>query len=843
MSTEPGIAQPPAGLPKRVRRQVAWTWWVLLWERLWPVLAATLSVLALGAALALTGLPARLPVWAHAGLLAVVALAAGAVLIGGLARLRRPTWAAALRRLEQANGLSHQPLTALTDRPAAGDSAAAEAIWRRHLARALRATRHLRRPRPQPGLAARDPYALRYGVLLVLVVAAVAAGARGPDRLAHALAPGSLLPAAEPPHVDAWITAPDYTGEPPVVLVQAEQARGAGEDQPSAAPTGSGERARPQDAITVPAGSELTLRVHGGRGAAQASLGGEPLALSALAEGGQEVTHALAASGSKRLVLRQNGRTLGDWALTVRGDAPPELAFARPPEAGPDGTLVLRYTATDRYGIDSVRAVIERPDSPDTPFTEAPVTRDLRIPRSETDSAEAHLHLAGHPWAGQRVRLYLRAQDAAGQTARTEPIDLRLPTRSFDHPVAQAIIGARRDLVAAPGETDAVAQQVRRVAADSAAYRHDRTVFVALSAAAHRLAYRGDSPAALRATAQLLWDTAVRLEDGGLSRARAELRDLEAAFADALADEADREAMAEILEQMEAELARFLESLQRQLAQRLDPEGNGDSARALEMARRAENLIQERLDAVREALAAGDRAGAEAAMAELSELLDQLRAGEVRQAGETAAGEMARALEELVAEQDTLMSDTGEHTGDAGAADDPAGADDAGTASGEASDLAELGRRQGDLRERLAGIAEQLDQTIDTPEALSGAGDAMERARQALADGDAARATQAQAEALDRLAEGARDAMGRMAESTMSQALGLSPGRGGNGPPRRDPLGRSRPGGTAPGDVDVPDETEPRRAREILNLLRERVSDPARPAGERDYLQRLLERF
>ena len=59
----------------------------------------------------------------------------------------------------------------------------------------------------------------------------------------------------------------------------------------------------------------------------------------------------------------------------------------------------------------------------------------------------------------------------------------------------------------------------------------------------------------------------------------------------------------------------------------------------------------------------------------------------------------------------------------------------------------------------------------------------------------------------------------------------------------RDPLGRPR-ATTGPdfGDsVDVPDEIDTQRAREILDAIRRRLGDALSPEIERDYLERLLD--
>jgi len=71
---------------------------------------------------------------------------------------------------------------------------------------------------------------------------------------------------------------------------------------------------------------------------------------------------------------------------------------------------------------------------------------------------------------------------------------------------------------------------------------------------------------------------------------------------------------------------------------------------------------------------------------------------------------------------------------------------------------------------------------------------------------------------------------------------GMAQRMGNNG---RDPLGRARQaqGPDLGGSVKVPDEIDVQKAREILEELRRRLSDPSRPSTELDYIERLLRRF
>lgn len=68
---------------------------------------------------------------------------------------------------------------------------------------------------------------------------------------------------------------------------------------------------------------------------------------------------------------------------------------------------------------------------------------------------------------------------------------------------------------------------------------------------------------------------------------------------------------------------------------------------------------------------------------------------------------------------------------------------------------------------------------------------------------------------------------------------------GQNGDTPRDPMGRpQRSQGPDLGtSVKVPQEIDMQRAREILDELRRRIGEPARPLPEIDYLERLLKRY
>ena len=158
-------------------------------------------------------------------------------------------------------------------------------------------------------------------------------------------------------------------------------------------------------------------------------------------------------------------------------------------------------------------------------------------------------------------------------------------------------------------------------------------------------------------------------------------------------------------------------------------------------------------------------------------------------------------------------------------------------ASGDHSKLAE---RQQELLDSLQKLIDRFRiEGSDAPTGLQDAGEAMGDAKEAIGESDLERATQQQTLALDRLRKGAESMAEQMMEGAEAQA-GQGPGNNG-----RDPLGRpdrsNRPDlGLS---VQVPDEIDIQRAREVLDELRRRLGDPSRPAVELDYLERLITPF
>jgi hypothetical protein len=154
----------------------------------------------------------------------------------------------------------------------------------------------------------------------------------------------------------------------------------------------------------------------------------------------------------------------------------------------------------------------------------------------------------------------------------------------------------------------------------------------------------------------------------------------------------------------------------------------------------------------------------------------------------------------------------------------------------------ELNRQRGALPGLPGDAGDQARRSLDSAEGT------MDGAEQALRDGDMAQAIDRQADAMDALRDGMR-AIGEALAQNESQEPGQGNATGDQTgqaqPGRRDPLGRQL-GSTGQYGTEenlLQGEDTYRRAEELLEELRRRSAEQERPQVERDYLDRLLDRF
>src|SRR6266404_5119757 len=674
------------------------------------------------------------------------------------------------------------------------------------------------------GVAVPDQAAARRRIVLVilLLLGAIDAGVDWRDRLARAFTPalpgGSEALAGS---LDIWVTPPEYTGLPPQFL-----------------------RAGTAETVGIPICSALLAQVHGGAGVPHLATDAEVRDFDAVDK--QNFRIAATLTVGKQLKVSQAGAVLGNWSIEIIPDNPPKAAFARSPEATTRAVLRVDYQASDDYGVEAVKAIIRREGSkPDETIEIEEPLPGLHLKEAQ---ATSYHDLSPHPWAGLPVEIRLVAVDALGQVGESAPIRMKLPERVFNHPVARAIIDQRKELVIDPGARSAVAATLSDLRERPRLYRDDTIVFLGLRLAEQRLRVNDDEKSVAEVE-QLLWDTALRVEDGSMSLAEREMRRLQHELQDALAKNAPDNEIERLMRELQQALDRYLQALAENLARNPDQaEQSVDPSRVL-----TSRDLQRMIDRARELARDGARDQARELLSQLQNMLENLRMakpGQTPQPGSSEAQQMMRGMHELMQRQQQLLDRSfraqqqaqqgrmGQRGQQGGEPQDPTA--DTGDAAGKQEGLR---RMLGDMMRRLG------DGFGDIPDPLGRAERAMRDAAEALRRQQPGEAIAPQTEALDQLQQAARE----FAEQMQRRLGGVNPGsdevEATDSAPRdrveRDPLGRpmSNNGTYDQGNVKIPDLNPLQRAREILDELRRRAGERFRPEIELDYIERLLKRF
>ena len=821
----------------RVGRRLLLARFALAWEKIWQAAWPPGAVAAAFVAVALLDGFSYVPGWLH--LLALLAFA-GAAAYAAARSVRGftlPSRHHAMRRVERASNLENRPLEALEDRlPGQQHSPEAEILWNAHREQMARQLGQLRVGIPAPGLATRDPWAVRVALGVMVLVGLAVAGPDAGPRLERALAPSiSLDDRSLEAKLELWITPPAHTRLAPVFPLRAAEANGgkASGANTTAAPDAG---PPPLPEIAVPTGSMLTATVTGGRGDAVLDLGGTKVPFATSGPGNRKVTRTLTGDGLLSVLL--DGEPLGSWTIRSIPDTPPRIAFAEPPKPFERGTLRISYKGEDDYGITEIRGEMRRTYERGTVIGKEVSHLELAAPPADArEFSEVSFHdFAPHPWAGLPVVIRLFATDAAGQRGNSDEVMLMLPEREFRKPVAREIIAERRRLTTTPERRPEIISNIGRIASQPNTYENDGVVFMGLSFARSRLTHE-EEDTAIPPVRDLLWDTALRVEDGRLSHTEQELLRAQEALREALA----RNAPDAELERLMRDLRRALNDYLRELSRRLAEMPPNQDAMPLDPGRMMQTRdLQEMLRRIDQMMRSGARDAAAQMLAQLRQMLENLRnARLVPLNPDAAAGNRAfRQLQEMIRRQGRLMDRTFQQSQQPG----PGLRDRIRGGLNEQRALQEMLRR---FRQMLGG---NMPPNGPASGALDQAGQAMGEAARALGQGQPGQAVGPQGQAMEALRRAGQGMMQQMMNRAGQNGMGMPQGFGLFNPldTMRDPLGREWEEGEGSADirrVNIPSQGTMKRTREIIEELRKRAGQRHRPSDELDYINRLLERF
>lgn len=815
------------------------------------------------------------------GAAVVSVIAIIAALTWGVRRFVPPTQAEAVERVDAT--LPGRPIAAIADSQAIGSGdPASEMVWRTHMQRMAERTKDARPVEPDLRISDRDPYGLRF-IALLFFVAALLFGSLLRVGSVGDIATGGEQTLATGPVWEGWVEPPDYTGKPSIYL--------------NDVPAGD---------LSVPVGSQITLRLYGEVGALTVAetVSGRTDELGSASEAQQQFD--ITQSGELS-VEGENGIT---WTIAAVADAAPEVELTGEVETDAMGEMSQPFTAFDDYGVETGTATIaldltavERrhglvidPDPIDT------LVLDLPMPFTgdRTDFDEFLIeNLSEHPLANLPVTLQLEVTDAAGQTGASPAEPMILPGRRFFQPFARAVIEQRRDLMWSKANARRVNQILRAVSNRPEGLFSNQSTYLRLRTIIRRLddaVDEGMSDEEHTEVVQALWDLAIQLEDGRLADARERLRRAQERLEEAMRNGASDEEIAELMQ----ELREATNDYMRMLAEESEPSDGTDQAdNSSNTQTMTMDELQALMDRIEELMQEGRMAEAQELMEQLNQLMENMRVtqGEGGGDGPQTPGEQSmQDLAETLRDQEDLSDDAfrdlqeqfnpgqqgqqqqgqqpgqqqGQNQGQQGQDGQQPGqngqqGDQQGTGrdgqTGEQADNGSGGEGgQQSLAQRQQALRDELQRQRNGLPNLDGeAGDiarrsleraegAMEGAEDALRDGNLAEAIDRQAEAMDALRNGMRELGQALAQNQQAE-----PGEGGEQgqaanrpvPGQRDPLGREM-GNTGQLGTDqqlLGREEINRRAEELLDEIRRRSAEQNRPEVERDYLRRLLDQF
>ena len=822
-----------------------------LWaERLarafWPLWSVTIAAVAAAA----LGLQDSLPL--EAAWFGLVAVGIGLIwaVVHGIRSFHKPTRTEALVRLDAR--LPGQPIAALRDAQAIGGTDPASiAVWNAHRARMAARAAGARAVEPDLRLASRDRYALRYVALTGLVMALIFGSLWRVASVAN-LGTGGAATAAVGPAWEGWAQPPAYTGKPALYL----------NDQTATA-------------LTLPTGTRLQIRLYGEPGALILS---ETVSGRTDAPGASEPTQDFVITKSGILAIDGDGGR--EWAVVATADTPPTVSPDAKIGREADGRFKQKFTAADDYGVTKgqVSIALDLAATPRVygltidPEATAPVILDLPLPvRGSRADIKSTLvdDLSKHVFSNLPVTMTYSVTDAAGQTGTADPIKLTLPGRRFFDPFAAALIETRRDLLWNRLNAPRAVQVLKAITNKPEGFIRNERAYLRLRVALKRLDADAAilQPAARDEIVEELWQIALLVEEGDLASAQERLRRAQDRLDEAIKNGASPEEIQDLMEEMRQALDNYMQELAEE-SERNGEEQTSQNGPSMEM---SQDQLQQMLDKLQQLMEEGKTAEAAELMEKLRQFMEnmQVAQGDGQGSGTGKGGPGQQAMKDLgktLRDQQGLSDDAfrdlqdGREGNQPGQQGQPQPGEDGqdgqdGQPGQDGTDGKSLAERQQDLQDRLDSLNEGgklpgkgSAQGDAGREKLGDAGRAMEEAEDALRNGDLPGALDKQAEAMDAMRDGIRDFGEAMAQDGRREGQ-PSEGQQADGADRpgdRDPLGRESGESSRRIGSDrnlLQGEDVYRRAQDLLEEIRKRSGEQARPEGERNYLKRLLDLF
>ena len=738
------------------------------------------------------------------------------------------------KRLERDNNLKHRLIREKNDQPAfhTGD-----AYWVMHQKKVQRAIHALRSSHSQKVMYHFDRHSLRFFALVAVFAGLHYSGAQSLERLRHGMFPFQINSGAKD-SLDYLITLtpPEYTGLPVTSLSH----------------TNAGKM------LAIPEGTEIEAKVFSGFQTPTLKIGNRAEKFTPVESQNYELkTHI--APGAEIAVsqfLGVNAR----WPYAIIEDQPPSIALSEDNtlEILERGEFRIPIMVYDDYGVHQLKTHMTLSSLISDPPYGEPITdtRSIYSPAQEAQTIYPVYDFTAHSWAGLPVTLTFTVQDGAGQTHSVSQ-EIILPERHFRHPVARKLISLRKKLAwDFDGNVAPIATDLVFMLAFPEQFQNDPTVFLAIKVAGVRL-HHDPSPDNKKSVIDLLWETALHLEDDRLSRASQKLRDAQQNLENALQNEfASPEELEQHADALEEALEDYLKALMQELSERM-AELQNQNMENFDPSQTSQTLnsdaLQDFMKELKNAMRDGETQTAQEMLSQLQRMMDTLQPSMSAPMPQELQNMIntAQEMNQLIKQQERLLEQTQQqHRQQQADADKNENGETGEQRESGAQDIAQSAMEQEALRQMLGQkMLEAGDFFGAIPESMGEAERAMKGAKDALDAKNPGGAIPNQQRALEQLKQAAQDLQNQFSQA-MQQALQNDQGRLGMGLPfNLDPLGRPMQGNEGGmrifpwATVDIPDEGKRHTIQDIQRILREKSGELSRPKQEREYFKRLLERF
>jgi uncharacterized protein (TIGR02302 family) len=817
----------------------------LAWEGIWAALCWPLVISMAASALVISGGLALLPDLARYAVL----LGFAGVLLWSLRTVltfRWPTSYDAMRRVEAKSNLANRPIS--TSKDTLADEAwddESRALWEEHKQRQLAALKDLKAGTPRSAWQKIDGMSLRVPAAMALIASLFLAQGNGISNLTDALRIGPLT-AQKTLSLDAWLKPPTYTGKPPLLLTSPAFV----------------EKLKTENEIIVPENAGLALRLDGAkkpRIGFYDITGQKPEEIKDLAaktkfeNGLFEATAKL--TRPSLIKVFDGDKELAAWHVALIPDEAPAITILGDPKGEGQGSLTVKWKATDDYGVATITSQIYLSDTQDDGLgfsnngvflfdpPSFPIALKKSQPREEVGSTKADL--TAHQWAGLMVDLTLEVTDAAKHKTTSVVKTFRMPERVFIQPLAQALVEQRKTLILDPEQLQNVQKLLSAILVYPVGLIDRSGTHIAIASVISRLRNMHDQ-ADLQEALDMLWQIAIIIEDGDVADARAAVEAARKALEKAIAEGASPEQLKQLMDKLRGAMDKYMESMKKEAEKRFaqgqknQRDKNGKTI--------TQQDIQKMLDEIEKLSQSGQKDAAKEMLAQLEDLLKNMQPGMAQQGDQqeqSEDGKMLDKLTDLMRKQQGLMDKTLRQPQPGEGDQQSPDAQEPGNGPGETGEPNQngLAGEQGDLAKQLEQFMRDLEKNgIQGPPSFGEAGRQMGEAKKSLEQRNRDQALGQQGDALSKLREGAQ----KMARDMQQKGRSGQDSSGREGEAKGDPLdplGRPMPttrDDFGPDKNMLPSELAIRRAREILESLRARANTPDLPKIDKDYIERLL---